>query len=507
MRLSHEQRQAGFIPGFHGTDGRGRMPSHGEHNLHVHQGYEHGYQRNAPPHLTPSQVTHSVPVSHYPGQNNVRVMQPQRSPRQRENEANRSANRYYHDAATKPKGARYPKNSPSQPPGSSQRDRPGSKSKAKPKLPHGLTVQELKEMTKARLQAESSEQDNSANEPTSRREGAPFSSPQPSLGRTAPPGFEGRSQSSNSSLTNPITPTWQQTPALDAWETASVASMNSSTYGSESAFPVSGLEEIPLGRSRSYGGVFERPRDAPSPTLGSGSYDFQGNRRRATTLSPRPGLSNLFEDRPLATGNEKSSLLSFQAAPGSQTRPGRSRGSSPANVWSSPGGGVIGSGLNLNRPRTASAPSLPSSYPTTGDSVYQASPASEGHNDFVSVFRNSPVPGSGANAPPGLFPRPESAASTIFETSDQVAWGSSSVGSQQGLLIRSSFDEEETELSASLNSILQLSGARDSGSAIGGNNLLPSSSADSGAIEERETGLPRHPEYQSGAFLSKHGSY
>lgn len=111
---------------------------------------------------------------------------------------------------------------------------------------------------------------------------------------------------------------WQQQSRSDTWENASATSHNSTVaseyFGSESAFSSGMQGPEDMGRPRSYtaGNSIPGPpeffRDnVPSPAnVSPGNVFFDAavggpNRRRACTLSPRPGLI-IPEDRPHFTG-------------------------------------------------------------------------------------------------------------------------------------------------------------------------------------------------------------
>ena len=258
-------------------------------------------------------------------------------------------------------------------------------------------------MTKARLQAEATEGSLDSDEQPSN-----VALPQQPYGRGPgeavsplgfvheqgkPPPFGGRI--SPHTPTTPVlregftqTPqlreTWHQSNGLDGWDTGSVAS--SEYLGSESAYSSSFQQQqddysgVAFSRSRSYGaGGYEQresrspyfPPSSPYSEVGSGQ-----NRRRASTLSPRPGpgLTYLHEDRPLGNAPNNAALPSFDSAIKPRPRirhvnsdtfnyESSSLNSSPARVWprqtSAIGGDIP------NRPRTASAPTVrPVSQPS-----------------------------------------------------------------------------------------------------------------------------------------------
>lgn len=318
---------------------------------------------------------------------------------------------------------------------------------------------------------------------------------------------------------------WQQTGGgMDGWETASLASTTNSEYlGSESAYS-SGYHQqddcpggVPFNRSRSYGGGGYEQQEARAPYFASSSpFSDLGsgqNRRRATTLSPRPGpaLTYLHEDRPLGNAATSAGLPTFDSAakgfPGIRTinsdtfnNEPSSQSSSPARFWNSPGG-VIGDGLS-NRPRTASAPTvrsvsqpsdeftargndpltrLPSTHSlrmggeSSGeplnagfDSALGLSTTGGGGNgdDFSSVFRQ---PTCGVQRPPpGLFPDAQPSTPGLLTGSRSNdfgfgdGWGQPSLGSrsQEFQTRERAHTDGEALLADSLGSMLNVSAPR-----------------------------------------------
>ena len=309
----------------------------------------------------------------------------------------------------------------------------GGQSTSSSKLPHGLTVHELKEMTKARLQAEAAEKmpgDENANGNSMGMERGPSSpfngassnsfqpvplqsqsmlpeqtsyyhqpaevSPSPAFHthhhQSTPLPYDNASQDPNRAMGNQYrTDSYTESN----WENASVTSHNSTVasdyLGSESAFSSGvggGFSQagddqpgLSLNRTQSYPipSRESTPTSLPSP-LASSYFDssaaaaaLASNRQRAMTLSPRPGLSLLHEDRPGfsddALGIPSFSSSSRQARQQLPTRPRRSF--SPimqpqgyvsdgfAGGFGSNSAGVIGGVVYENRPRTSSAVSLP----------------------------------------------------------------------------------------------------------------------------------------------------
>jgi len=420
------------------------------------------------------------------------------------------------------------------------------KGKSKPKLPHGLTVQELKEMTKARLQAEASEgvvepENQPSNlalqqHPYGRGAGEAVSPlgfvvQDPSRAPGTPLGFQGRmsphtpngSMIREGGMTQPRD-LWQQSSGLEGWETGSVASTQNSEYlGSESPYSSAFQRQddfpgVPFNRSRSYGGGYEQP-ESQSPYFASSSpfADLNScqNRRRASTLSPRPvpGLTYLHEDRPLGNTATNVGLPAFDSAVKPRPRvrtinsdtfhnEPNSQSSSPTRLWASPIGGVIGGGLS-NRPRTASAPTVrsvsqPSDEFLGGGNVSLARPPSThslglggeisgdlsntafdsalgfstggggngGNDGFSSVFRQ---PAGIPRPPPGFFPNNEPPASGMLIGSRSNdfgwddGWGNPSLGSrnQEYQPRERSHTDGEALLADSLGSMLNLSANRE----------------------------------------------
>ena len=422
------------------------------------------------------------------------------------------------------------------------------KGKEKPKLPHGLTVQELKEMTKARLQAEAAEgvidgdsiqPSNVAlpHQPYGRGNGEGVSplgfvhdqcansypharnqvmAPGMHLGSISPhqphmmmAGRDGNFQPRDS---------WQQSSGLDGWESASVASTANSDYlGSDSPYS-SGFQQqddfsgVPFLRSRSYGGGYDQQESRATPYFVSSSPFAEltpgQNRRRASTLSPRPGpgLTYLHEDRPLGSAATAGGLPSFDSS--SQPLPRirtinsdsfnetGSQSSSPARFWTGPSGGVIGDGLS-NRPRTASAPTvrlvsqpsdeikrgghdplarLPSSHSLGlgGEGAFDSalglsttgSVEDRGTEDLSSVFRQPTAP---PRPPPGLFPNSESSGpgwlgvSRSNDLGFDDGWGKPSIGfrDQEYQSRERAHTDGEALLADSLGSMLNISANRE----------------------------------------------
>jgi len=329
---------------------------------------------------------------------------------------------------------------------SSSRDVPsqGDKARQKSKLPHGLTVQELKEMTKARLQSE-------AGDPVDSPLG--LSEPQvlvPSHVKVLPDFPEQISR--NAVLASPVPPSfhshrpvprspyqdggdpyrsrdaWSQDSRGDAWETGSVSTAASDFLGSEYSGVNNNLashsgEEfssaVPFARSRSnpttgaHGGPLDRPYVA-SPSPGQSYYDpsssYAANRRRAATLSPRVGLSHVHEDRPVFAGQDMPAMPSFSTPNTRRPLPARTHSAVAAESYRyGQGSGVMGS-VEENRQRTSSTTSLPAMSHTAEEFAVEqtrfTSPFGTVREDAPSpsvtglkdVFRESPI-GFGSPSP------------------------------------------------------------------------------------------------------------
>jgi hypothetical protein len=203
-----------------------------------------------------------------------------------------------------------------------------------------------------------------------------------------PPGFQhfGPGSSSMPSLSDGVDSSlrysdanrgWQQQSRSDAWENASVTSHNSTVaseyLGSESAFSSGMQGSDDMGRPRAYtaGNSIPGPSEffydnAPSPAnVSPGNVFFDAavggpNRRRACTLSPRPGL--IHEDRPHFSG-EQLGIPSFSDASNSLLSRSRNnfspvmpQGRADGPLFGYTNAGVIREGLAEppQRPRTAS---------------------------------------------------------------------------------------------------------------------------------------------------------
>lgn len=218
------------------------------------------------------------------------------------------------------------------------------------KLPHGLTVQELKEMTKARLQAEAA----ARHEIASSQENSPHR-------RLSPIDFD----------------------APEVRERS--MSRDSASLGSESVFssgigsgvlsqPDSDFASIPFNRSLSYTtgqskAVEAKIVDGRSITASpssSGSLLFAaavgpGNRRRAATLSPKAG--SILEDFPQVDANLAMPNFSSSARTPLHSRSNQIHGSSSVqrsdNSFFSQTSSLFGFDGVSNRARAESATSLP----------------------------------------------------------------------------------------------------------------------------------------------------
>jgi hypothetical protein len=283
------------------------------------------------------------------------------------------------------------------------------------KLPHGLTVHELKEMTKARLEAEAVQRGDAtpikeANDPILRvaadfRDPMVGSSPSP-----IPHQSYGRMTTRSP---YPIDATGE------AWDNASVSTSASDYPGSESMYSTglncnasfSGDEAIPFSRSASYPSNpsphlhdwSTRENTCPPSLIAtppSGYYDtgFAPARRRAATLSPRQGLSYVHEDRPVAPGQVPCFPSDF-SSPNHHQRSqrqalSRSRSALVPEVLNFgqarvgyPSAGVIGENNSSfeARPRALSAASLPT-ISRTSEEFLGENPRGPSTHRFNSTF-------------------------------------------------------------------------------------------------------------------------
>ncbi|CAJ1895290.1 unnamed protein product [Cylindrotheca closterium] len=317
------------------------------------------------------------------------------------------------------------------------------------KLTHGLTVQELKQMTQARLQAEAAENvdndrlspldfDSSLQDPPRERTESTNSIPslvqvgQGSNGRQVQ-GSPGSRQNFNQEYgLLPPQPqhSWDgnvpQQHKMDSLDNASTNSFNNSVIsdnlGSESAFS-GGIGVLSQSDSDFSTGQFNRYAKenngrsgmvtaAVSPATAKQSmfmFDAAvgGNRRRAATLSPNPG--SILEDRPhfdqdvaipLFDGQDLA-IPSFASAGGASLLAARSRANSSSAVLPSDhvagddslfglaDSGVFGFDDTPNRARTESAVSLPP-MSHTGDEFGMDSILSQ---QMVSQGREGPAVG------------------------------------------------------------------------------------------------------------------
>jgi hypothetical protein len=364
-------------------------------------------------------------------------------------------------------------------------------SAAKSKLPHGLTVHELKEMTKARLQAEASEK---RDDPLGQSVPAPSSDfraryvPSPTAAPSPVQPYYGRSARSpfpDSSYAHHEN--WSTHSGNDLWESGSVSTQTSDYIGSEQAFGVASFhgDDNALNRSRSmsassgFGPALDFPHHDPDLAACQSYFDsnnYPSNRRRAATLSPRAGLSHLHEDRPLLPGQELPALPTFQSA----NRPGciapRNRGAFFAPDRYNQGAMVD----EANRLRTLSAVSLPAMSRTADEfalsdetgssrlSQFDSLPEAESRVTGLSdVFRDAP---NNVLAPPGFIGGPELRAPTFSSggltmgsfgepRSRASTWGASTTS---GLFGHNLFrGHDDSGLSDDLALILKLSGAQE----------------------------------------------
>lgn len=278
--------------------------------------------------------------------------------------------------------------SPSSYRGNSNTDASGSRQKSK--LPHGLTVQELKEMTKARLQAEAADKvDDTRLLQTPEPHTIPTAVNET---RTAPPPTPSYHEG------------WNPDHRADGWETASTGTANSDAFANTEYSP-----DFDFNRARSYTdsqGVVHPTHvysSSGTPPFYDNSMSFPQNRRRAATLSPRIGLSHVQEDYPADGSMPMPSMpmsSSHSHGPAIQARPVSAF--TPNPPFGFPGN--VNSGGNQNRPRASSAVSLPPMSHTADEfdlePTRRSSPFGVVREDCVTpglsdVFRDnsfSPVP-------------------------------------------------------------------------------------------------------------------
>lgn len=366
-------------------------------------------------------------------------------------------------------------------------------SAGKPKLPHGLTVHELKEMTKARLQAGASEK-RDITEPLGPvpsvvratqdyRDAHPRASP--TAASPVPPSYYGRNNRSpypDSSFAH------HDNRSIDSrnegWENGSVNTQTSDYFGSEHAFGVASFngEDHDFNRARSLSANstgFAAPHEFTSvqddylPQAQSFYSDpsagLAPNRRRAATLSPRAGLSHLHEDRPVIGGQDLPGLPSFHHhTPGMTSRvPPRNRGAFLTSEQQQQQQTRYNSEED-NRARTLSAVSLPTMSHTAEEFGSLRSGSSV--TGLSDVFRETPAPVSTAFVGgPDLHVVP--AVSSVglgsidsYEPRTRAStWGetTNSNNNTSDLFGPSLIRGQDSELSDDLASILKLSGAEE----------------------------------------------
>lgn len=329
----------------------------------------------------------------------------------------------------------------------------------KAKLPHGLTVHELKAMTKARLQAEAIEKRTDMRSPGSfvpvptqvapeireRVVRSPIVPLQNNFSTGHPPSMtEGNLHQES----------WSRDSRNDHWETGSVSTQTSDYFGSEKGFAP--LEDNVYGnRARSFsannavGQDFRR--DSPSPVISHpvSYYDsYTPNRRRAATLSPRAGLSHLHENHPLVGEPQLPAFSSFN--------PPHAEAIAPRNM--SPAFETFYSSIHeeANRARTSSTASMPSISHTSEEFAHRPSVAR-----FGSVLEDvSPVTGlsdafridSDLSSFHGLGENRTRASTWAATSGVNDLFGPSLIGNTP---------DTTNEISDELASILKLSGAED----------------------------------------------
>lgn len=287
-----------------------------------------------------------------------------------------------------------------------------------------------------------------------------------------PPGFQSLPSQTSLSSAPEVSrqSSWQQ-PGLEAWETGSVdthnSTINSDYLGSESAYPMDEFGEIPFNRSRSYPVTpagLDRQYDAPGNMAGNSSYyeHMNPNRRRAVTMSPRT-LSHLDEDRPSCGGVAGLSIPFDSSSHNPAFRPspikdnGLSGYAGVSRTFSGPTGGTMRDvNFSFNRPRTASAPSVSSTFVSqTGDMFGE----SNGFSSLSSDIGNNDLPKSMAESLLGgssnSLSRDTNDLSSVFRNSSQGAglknpWGTGTLGGF-------SSGSADATLARELRSVLSLS--------------------------------------------------
>jgi hypothetical protein len=390
----------------------------------------------------------------------------------------------------------------------------------KPKLPHGLTVHELKEMTKARLQAEAVEQkDGFTGQPNESHAPVPSTvnvgqqehrdPHQMSRSQVSPipPGFHGHRMNSVSPYPDNLDHQnrfahegWspESRGGADAWETASVNSAASDYLPPDAAFPANfhagthSVDDYSFGRTRSYpasGNSNYAPHEliqVPGGAGGAGPtgyYDgYSPNRRRAATLSPRPGLTHLHEDRPVLSGDGGPGIPSFSSSSSRRAHlPVRTRGAYNADAYHYP------------RQRTSSTTSLPAISHTAEEfaggeespslfsqfeSLREDDDAGHSVTGLVDVFRGFPANYNGMSSPPPGLGGGDSDR-LVMSTSSSNGFGS--FGDERtrastwsghtsdffGPGLFDSRNDDQDGLAGDLALILKLSGAEEKPDAVG----------------------------------------
>lgn len=386
-----------------------------------------------------------------------------------------------------------------------------SNAEAKRKLPHGLTVHELKEMTKARLQAEAAAERRDVSSPErfspvptlvrashDNREmhlpvmvpSPPPQIPHPNYVRTVLSPF------SEPKKLQPPGDSWSHDSRNEGWENGSVSTQTSEYYGSEQAFGGAASfngEEFGFNRARSFSANsvtgqtrdLVSTRDVASPAMGQSQspyYDqnFAPNRRRAATLSPRLGLSYVHEDRPVFHVDEIQGVPSFHSSRLlNATLPNRTA-LDPFIDHSDSFYGTQDSSLNLrsfdgNRIRTSSAVSLPAISHTGEEFAHDDTANLSGFVGTSSHLMNSSAvtglsdvfhdsANHGVPAPPGFLVDQASLLPSAERFSEPRARASTWASSKDGLglfgsgLLERGHDDILVE---DLASILKLSGAEE----------------------------------------------